>query len=61
MKTTVGTRPPSGAIPAGGAHDFENRSRHDAAVLNVYMPGGFEDMMPDIVQWFRDNPTWSGV
>ncbi|MHB1170305.1 MAG: cupin domain-containing protein [Longimicrobiales bacterium] len=40
-------------IPAGVRHDFENRTGERASALNIYMPGGFEDDMPAIVEWFR--------
>ena len=43
-------------IPAGVTHDFENRTREKAAVLNVFIPGGFEANMPGIVDWFRTHP-----
>jgi mannose-6-phosphate isomerase-like protein (cupin superfamily) len=39
-------------IPAGVTHDFENRSAERAGALNVFLPGGFEAMMPAIVDWF---------
>lgn len=39
-------------IPAGMTHDFENRSNARAGVLNVFIPGGFETMMPRIVAYF---------
>jgi hypothetical protein len=39
-------------IPAGVTHDFENRSTNRAGALNVFLPGGFEVMMPAIVDWF---------
>ena len=42
-------------IPAGVIHDFENRSSQPAALFNVYLPGGFEPMMPEIVSWFAEN------
>lgn len=35
-------------IPAGMTHDFENRSGARAGVLNVFIPGGFERLMPRI-------------
>ena len=38
-------------IPAGTTHDFENRSEARAGVLNVFIPGGFEAMMPRLVAW----------
>ena len=40
-------------IPAGMTHDFENRSNARAGVLNVYVPGGFEPMMPRIVEYME--------
>jgi mannose-6-phosphate isomerase-like protein (cupin superfamily) len=40
-------------IPAGVLHDFENRTMHRAAALNVFIPGGFESNMPSIVEWYR--------
>ncbi len=42
-------------IPAGVIHDFENRSSQVAALFNVYLPGGFEPMMPGIVSWFAED------
>ena len=41
-------------IPAGVMHDFENRTAARAGALNVFIPGGFEANMPDIVKWFRE-------
>jgi quercetin dioxygenase-like cupin family protein len=38
-------------IPAGTTHDFENRGDARAGVLNVFIPGGFEPMMPRIVEY----------
>jgi mannose-6-phosphate isomerase-like protein (cupin superfamily) len=40
-------------IPAGVTHDFENTTARPAAVFNVFIPGGFEAKMPDIVEWYR--------
>jgi mannose-6-phosphate isomerase-like protein (cupin superfamily) len=37
-------------IPAGVTHDFENRTGARAGVLNVFIPGGFEPLMPRIVE-----------
>ncbi|CAG9622309.1 cupin domain-containing protein [Sutcliffiella rhizosphaerae] len=37
-------------IPAKTIHDFTNKS-----VLNIFIPGGFEEKMPKIVQWYQDN------
>ncbi|ATC65006.1 cupin [Nibricoccus aquaticus] len=39
-------------IPAGVIHDFENRTDKPATLFNVFLPGAFEHMMPDIVRWF---------
>ncbi len=43
-------------VPGGATHDFENRSRDRAGVLNLSIPGGFESAMPAIAQWFADHP-----
>ncbi len=42
-------------VPAGVTHDFENRTRQRAGVLNVFIPGGFEAQMAAIVAWFKDH------
>lgn len=39
-------------IPAGVIHDFENRTDRPATLFNVFIPGGFEQAMPRIVDWF---------
>jgi hypothetical protein len=39
--------------PGGVRHDFENRSSERAGMLNVSVPGNFEDHMPGIAEWFR--------
>ncbi len=41
--------------PVGTEHDFENRSAARVGILNIYVPGGFEDDMPAIVKWFAEN------
>jgi mannose-6-phosphate isomerase-like protein (cupin superfamily) len=43
-------------VPGGVRHDFENRSDARAGVLNLSIPGNFEDDMPAIVQWFAEHP-----
>ena len=43
-------------VPGGVTHDFENRESARAGVLNISVPGGFEDDMPGIAQWFAENP-----
>jgi mannose-6-phosphate isomerase-like protein (cupin superfamily) len=35
--------------PAGTTHDFENRGDARTGVLNVFIPGGLETLMPRIV------------
>ena len=42
-------------IPAGVMHDFANRTDDRAGLLNVWIPGGFEQNMPSIVDWFAAN------
>ena len=44
-------------VPAGVVHDFENNSSTRAGVLNIYIPGGFEQEMPGIVQWFKEHAS----
>lgn len=39
--------------PGGVKHDFENRTSRRAGMLNVSVPGNFEDHMPGIADWFR--------
>lgn len=43
-------------VLGGVTHDFENRSDTRAGVLNLSIPGSFERHMPDIAQWFAENP-----
>ena len=43
-------------IPGGVTHDFENRGDFRAGVLNLSIPGSFEQHMPEIVDWFTRNP-----
>lgn len=42
--------------PGGVTHDFENRSSARAGVFNISVPGGFEDSMPMIAEWFAEHP-----
>ncbi|MDX3927253.1 MAG: cupin domain-containing protein [Shinella sp.] len=44
-------------IPRGTMHDFRNESHSRTGLLNVFVPGPFEEMMPMIVDWYRDNPA----
>lgn len=48
-------------VPAGVTHDFENTSTARAGALNVFLPGGFEVMMPAIIDYFaRQSDTDAG-
>jgi mannose-6-phosphate isomerase-like protein (cupin superfamily) len=40
-------------IPAGVVHGFRNRTGARSGVLNVFIPGGFEEKMPAIAAWYR--------
>lgn len=46
-------------IPAGVVHGFENRTAEPAGILNVFIPGGFEERMPDVMAWFEAHPEGS--
>jgi len=53
------TRAPKGSfvvIPGGVSHTFENPGRMRAGMLSLSIPGGFEDSMPGISEWFLANP-----
>jgi mannose-6-phosphate isomerase-like protein (cupin superfamily) len=43
-------------IPPRVTHDFLNRTDARAGALNVWIPGGFEQNMPAIVDWFAAHP-----
>ena len=43
-------------VPGGVTHDFENRGDTRAGVLNLSIPGEFEQHMPGISQWFIEHP-----
>ena len=47
--------------PAGATHDFQNRSTARAGVLNISAPGGFEQNMGMIVDWFAQNPPGPAI
>lgn len=42
--------------PGGMTHDFENRSSSRAGILNLSIPGEFEESMPGIAEWFAKHP-----
>jgi quercetin dioxygenase-like cupin family protein len=43
-------------IPGGVSHDYCNRSDKTCKFISINTPAGFEQMMPQLVQWFKDNP-----
>ncbi len=36
-------------------HDYRNDTDEPVRLLNVYVPGGFEEEMPGIVAWFASH------
>ncbi len=40
-------------IPGGTEHTFENRSSDRVGFISFNAPGGFENQMPAIVEWFE--------
>ena len=44
-------------VPAGVTHDFRNPTGQRAGMLNVFIPGGFEQRMPAIMAWYAENPA----
>jgi mannose-6-phosphate isomerase-like protein (cupin superfamily) len=62
MSIRVGNRwvdAPKGSFilaPGGVTHDFENRTDARAGMLNLSVPGDFEQHMPGIASWFRKRP-----
>ncbi len=43
-------------IPGGTEHGFENRSGDTVGFMSINTPGGFEDTIPHIVNYFEENP-----
>lgn len=43
-------------IPGGTPHDFQNRGEVESGFLAITVPGGFEEDLPGIVQWFEEKP-----
>lgn len=41
-------------IPANTIHDFANNTDYLTGVLNVFIPGGFERNMAEIMKWYED-------
>ena len=44
-------------VPPGVTHDYRNDGDEPLRMLNIYVPGGFEQEMPAIVDWFAEHPT----
>ncbi len=43
-------------IPGGTLHDFENRGTAPCGFININVPAGFEQKMPELVEWFAEHP-----
>jgi quercetin dioxygenase-like cupin family protein len=43
-------------VPGGVTHTFRNSGDVRAGALNFGVPGGFEEMMPAIVEYFAEHP-----
>ena len=43
-------------VPGGEEHGFENRSHNVVGFMSVNTPGGFEETIPRIVDYFEENP-----
>ncbi len=43
-------------IPGGREHAFENRSDKTVGFMSINTPGGFEESIPQIVNYFKENP-----
>jgi len=50
------TRGSCALIPGGTPHNFENRGQVESGFLAITVPGGFEEELPGIVQWFVEKP-----
>jgi len=49
-------------VPPNVLHDYRNDSDEPVRLLNVYVPGGFEQEMPGIVAWFAEHaPSVGGT
>lgn len=43
-------------IPGGVSHDFSNPGDEACKFISINVPAGFEQMMPQLVKYFADNP-----
>ena len=46
-------------IPGGTEHTFQNPTSSRSGFLSINNPGGFENAMPGIVDWFKQNTQGS--
>ncbi len=44
-------------VPPTVSHDYRNDTDEPVRLLNIYVPGGFEQEMPAIVAWFADHAS----
>lgn len=44
-------------VTGGTTHDFQNRGKARAGLLNLKIPGPFEPEMEGIAGWFAENPA----
>jgi mannose-6-phosphate isomerase-like protein (cupin superfamily) len=50
------TRGTYALIPGGVPHDFENHGVEECGFISINVPAGFEQMVPQLVKWFREHP-----
>jgi len=55
-KRTDAARGSYALIPGGVSHDFENHGEEECGFISINVPAGFEQMMPQLVTWFGENP-----
>jgi mannose-6-phosphate isomerase-like protein (cupin superfamily) len=48
-------------IPGGTPHHFENHGFVRCGFISLNVPGGFELKLPEIVEWFAENPLGDAV
>lgn len=48
-------------IPGGIEHGFENRSDNVVGFMSINTPGGFENSIPGIVSYFKENPLGDSI
>ena len=48
-------------IPGGTPHNFENHGAVRRGFISIDVPRGFESRVPEIVEWFVENPLGHAV